>query len=332
MKRLINSLLISLGLRRPNEWEPPTLLDHLLASPLQALAARLYRLLLALRGRPFAPPPRGPPIRVVCLSDTHGGVVPDVPDGDLLIHCGDLSDGGTRAEIQAQVDWLRSLGHRHKVITGGNHDAWFDLGVRRREDVVVPPGAGQQQLDLDGVEYLGARLVELTFEGDRKLNVYGWGGVPRCGEGFAFQYERRRNPWWLPDETDVLVTHTPPAHHLDLGLGCDKLLDQLWRVKPKLHVFGHVHWGYGREPVYYDECQRAYEALMKWPAKGLFYDLIPSARWLDAFAMVYHGVGSILWKWLMAGPGANNGGLLVNASVMYGNTGQLRNPVVVVDL
>jgi hypothetical protein len=93
-----------------------------------------------------------------------------------------------------------------------------------------------------------------------------------------------------------------------------------------------VHYGHGKEAVYYDECQRAYESLMSRPQKGPLYDLIPSARWVDAFNVVRYGIGSILWKWLMLGPGTNNGGLMANASLMYGDSGKLLNPVTVVDL
>ena len=110
------------------------------------------------------------------------------------------------------------------------------------------------------------------------------------------------------------------------------MLEEVWRVKPKLHVFGHTHWGYGKEAVYFDECQKAFETLMSKPARGAFWDLIPSSRWLDVLKIVKHGMGSLLWKWIMAGPGSNNGGLMVNAAVMYGNTGKLRNKVTVVDL
>lgn len=110
------------------------------------------------------------------------------------------------------------------------------------------------------------------------------------------------------------------------------MLHEVWRVKPKLHVFGHVHYGYGKEAVYYDECQLAYESLMSRPQKGPFYDMVPSARWTDAFNVLWYGVSSILWKWIMLGPGTNNGGMMANASLMYGNSGKLRNPVTVVDL
>lgn len=127
-------------------------------------------------------------------------------------------------------------------------------------------------------------------------------------------------------------TNSRQRHHLDLSLGCPSLLDEVWRVKPRLHVFGHVHYGHGREAVYYDECQRAYETLMSMPARGPLYDLLPGARWVAAFNVLRYGIGSILWKWLMLGPGTNNGGLMVNASVMYGNSGVLGNPVAVIDL
>jgi hypothetical protein len=66
--------------------------------------------------------------------------------------------------------------------------------------------------------------------------------------------------------------------------------------------------------------------------KGFVYDLVPSAAWVDAFNVLRYGVSSILWKWVMLGPGTNQGGLMANVSVMYGNTGKVKNPVTVVDL
>lgn len=120
--------------------------------------------------------------------------------------------------------------------------------------------------------------------------------------------------------------------HRDLNLGCPGLLEEVWRVKPKLHVFGHVHWGHGREAVYFDECQRAYESVMARTGNGFIYDLLPSRAWVDAVAVVWYGLTSIVWKYAMLGPGSNNGGLMVNAAAMYGNTGSVTNPVQVVDL
>ncbi|KAK1755816.1 calcineurin-like phosphoesterase [Echria macrotheca] len=336
-------LLTLLHLRRPNPWERPTLLDNLLSSPLQLLITILYQIILILRGHPFRPPRGRPPIRVVCLSDTHSRIPPNLSgvEGDLLIHAGDLTDDGSRESIQRQVDWIASLKFGEKVVVAGNHDGWLDPEWRgRRRGAGVDQQQGQEggkdeEIEWRGVRYLQDEMVTLEFKGGRRLNVYGRSGVPRCGDdSHAFQYDRENHPWrgTIPEETDVLVTHTPPRFHRDLSLGCDGLLEEVWRVKPRLHVFGHVHWGHGREAVYYDECQRAYESLMARTGRGFIYDLVPSAAWTDAFNVVWYGVSSILWKWLMLGPGTNQGGLMANVAVMYGNTGKVKNPVTVVDL
>lgn len=173
-------LLQYLGLRRRSVWDPPTPLDSFLSSPLHWLIRHIYHLILFLRGHPFNPaarlkPPQKP-IRVVCLSDTHDSIVSPVPDGDLLIHAGDLTTDGTAADIQRQLDWLDSLPHRHKVVVAGNHDSWFDTAARKMED--HKSGA---TVNLKSLVYLQDRLVTLDFNGGRKLNVYGAPDIPLCG-------------------------------------------------------------------------------------------------------------------------------------------------------
>lgn len=56
----------------------------------------------------------------------------------------------------------------------------------------------------------------------------------------------------IPNDVDVLITHGPPAQILDftsggLHVGCPRLLKRVKQVKPRLHVFGHIHEGYGVE-------------------------------------------------------------------------------------
>ena len=56
----------------------------------------------------------------------------------------------------------------------------------------------------------------------------------------------------IPDDVDVLITHGPPAGILDktfdgIRVGCPQLLQRIKQVKRRLHVFGHIHEGYGRE-------------------------------------------------------------------------------------
>ena len=184
------SLLTWLGLRRSSIWEPPTALDRFLDSPLQALVQRIFRIFLFLRGAPFQPPRGRRPIRVVCISDTHDRTVA-VPDGDLLIHAGDLTNGGSAADVQRQVDWLDSLPHRHKVFVCGNHDSWFDPAARLPAD----KEAGAAAPDLKSLRYLQDESVTLEFQGGRRLNVYGAGDVPVCGgTDFAYVQENRGVP------------------------------------------------------------------------------------------------------------------------------------------
>ena len=159
--------------RRANQWDPPTLLDSLLDSPLRTLVSLIYSILLSLRGPPFKPPRHKPPVRVVCISDTHTNTR-DIPDGDVLIHAGDMTNAGTVQEIQAQIDWMASLPHREKIIIAGNHDSYFDPKSRKPEDK-------GKKLNFRSINYLENKSVTLKFKGGRKLTFYGAPNIPHIG-------------------------------------------------------------------------------------------------------------------------------------------------------
>ena len=62
-------------------------------------------------------------MRLVLISDTHslhGDLV--IPDGDMLIHCGDYSNHGAFGDLLAFNKWLGKLPHEHKLVVSGNHD------------------------------------------------------------------------------------------------------------------------------------------------------------------------------------------------------------------
>ena len=72
---------------------------------------------------------------IVAISDTHNlhGDLREVPDGDVLIHCGDgLRCGGDEEAVRALGQWLASQPHAVKVVTGGNHDATLEMLPRER--------------------------------------------------------------------------------------------------------------------------------------------------------------------------------------------------------
>jgi hypothetical protein len=159
--------------RRKVIWEPPTPLDRLLDSPLRWVIQIVQSVLLFLRGPPFKPPRNKPAIKVVCISDTHTNTL-SIPNGDLLIHCGDLTNAGTVEEIQKQLDWLASLPHREKIVIAGNHDSYFDPKSRREQDK-------GKTLNLRNLHYLQNKAITLKFKGGRKLNFYGAPDIPACG-------------------------------------------------------------------------------------------------------------------------------------------------------
>lgn len=172
-------------------------------------------------------------LTIVCVSDTHGTHRElTVPDGDVLLFAGDLSNHGFPEDVSEFDDWLGTLPHPHKVVICGNHDFTFErdpADARRRIRHAT-------YLQDSGVEVAG-------------LKVWGSPWQPRFFD-WAFNLDRGPDiaaKWALiPDDTDVLITHGPPAGILDRtsrgeAAGC---VDLLWRVqelKTKLHLFGHIH-------------------------------------------------------------------------------------------
>lgn len=383
------------------------LVDRLLASPLAFFLHPIHILLLRLRGPPHLPSSSSTtrPIRVVCISDTHTLEWSDIPDGDLLIHAGDLCNDGSVREIQGTVNWLKTLPHRHKIVIAGNHDSYFDPRSRLEEDReekgssslanISASTASIRSVDIDiddlkggkidwshqtatedydyashsddhsekgedqreDIHYLQHSSITLTFpaqtpnQHSRTLNIYGAPQIPTpmpMGPEHAFTYPSGQDAWTgtVPPETDILVTHTPPYTHRDLGpsfsIGCPFLLREVWRVKPILHVFGHVHFAYGSEPVFWDEAQRAWERISTRCSTrqhqlqlsrssllsrfgGLFYDLITPSLWLDAVRVLLYDITGIIWARVWGGQVGRGNGWMVNAAMMYKDTGVLRN-------
>jgi predicted phosphodiesterase len=188
-------------------------------------------------------------MRVVCVSDTHRRHEKlEMPGGDLLLHAGDITRHGEREDVEAFDAWLGSLPYRHKVVIAGNHDFLFQQEPRLAQSLIT---------NAVYLEDSGA-----TVEG---LRVWGSPWQPWFFD-WAFNLRRGqplREKWELiPPGTDLLLTHGPPHGILDqvqkvtskvIGavtgqgdhVGCEELLLAVKRLKPRLHVFGHIHEAYG---------------------------------------------------------------------------------------
>lgn len=299
-------------------FDPPSLLYTFLSSPVPFFASTIYRFFAWLR--PW-PRPAGAVVRLVCISDTHTKSK-TIPDGDILIHAGDLTNAGTITELQEQIDWLDSLPHTHKIAIAGNHDTYLDSRSRQtlqRDDI-------NGTLDWKGIRYLQHSGTSLYLARQRRtLRVFGAPQIPACGgPEFAFQYPRGQDAWsdTIPLDLDILITHTPPRWHLDLpaGLGCEWLLKEVWRVKPKIHVFGHVHAGQGCETVSWDNGQSAYERICSRPGGALSAVCTP-ANYIDLVKILFHGIKGLAWRVLWGG--VEKSGLMINAALMSQISGDL---------
>ena len=309
-------------------FDPPTLIESFLDSPAKFVIRSIYKVLNSLR---TSPKPGKRPIRVVCISDIHSKTK-DIPDGDLLIVAGDLTDDGTPKDIQKAIDWINGLPHRYKVAIAGNHDYWLDPRAREHlKSVDLSPG----RVDWKDIKYLQHSSVTLEFpsHGDRQLRIYGAPQIPECGPPhFAFQYPRHQDAWTdtIPADTDILVSHTPPKYHLDLpiALGCRYLLREIWNIRPRLHVFGHVHAGYGSLVLYWDEAQKAYEVGMSQSGSGIIRSVLNVTLCMCLARVTVYSIVGLLWDRIWGGKAESC--QLINASLTYNNTGKLDNPAQVV--
>jgi Icc-related predicted phosphoesterase len=175
-------------------------------------------------------------VRIICISDTHElHREVDVPRGDLLLHAGDFSFFGKRSSMLRDFNsWLGELPHRYKVIVPGNHD--FLLEDPRNRSAIT----NAVMLIDSGIEIQGIKI---------------WGSpvTPLYGVAFGISAAADRARRWakIPVGTDIVITHGPAFGVLDrnadsnIHQGCPELLDALKRLRPRLHVCGHVHAGYG---------------------------------------------------------------------------------------
>lgn len=184
--------------------------------------------------------------KIVLVSDNHG-FFPNVPDGDILIHAGDLTMNGTHSQVYDAGKWLQSLPHKYKVVIAGNHDWLF---ARRKDTAIELLGPNVTYLEDSGIEINGLKIygspVQPTF--------FNWAFNVDRGSAIKAYWDK------IPEDTDILVTHGPPRGILDQAnparntehCGCDDLWDAIHRIQPKVHVFGHIHGGYGKQETKYE--------------------------------------------------------------------------------
>lgn len=214
-------------------------------------------------------------MKFVFVSDTHGmhhRMLHKVPGGDVLVHCGDMTGHGTAGETKAVAHWLAAFPHKYKFAIAGNHDGFCERAPDAAQDTFTQ--AGITYLCEDAVTIEGIKLYGAPFT----PNFCDWAFMPpRLSKALGEKWDR------IPDDVQVLVTHGPPHGIRDAyeryeyiaqagqeHAGCELLRARLEQLPAlKVHAFGHIHEGYGREEIVLDNgnkvifanaaiCTRAY--------------------------------------------------------------------------
>ena len=196
-------------------------------------------------------------MRITVISDTHGKhdrITKDLPGGDVLIHAGDISSMGTAKEIISFCKWYDRIdNYDTKIFIAGNHDWGFQTDSENSMQTVN---------SYKSIDYIQDDSLTLYFDGpngdhpEDNIRIYGSPWQPFF-HNWAFNLLRGSQEMidrWnkIPDEIDIVVTHTPIFGKLDdvqgrrgVHLGCEDLQKRLICVKPKIHICGHIHSGYG---------------------------------------------------------------------------------------
>ena len=172
----------------------------------------------------------------------------DLPGGDILIHAGDFMDSGYNAtEAMEFFRWFDEIdNYDTKVFIAGNHDRWLQDKPEDARGILT----GYKTID-----YLQDDRLDLWDNDDQQIVIYGspwqpefynWAfNLPRNGEEMKARWDA------IPADTDILVTHGPPYGYLDIPggrsirVGCEMLRHRVDEIRPKIHVFGHIHGSYG---------------------------------------------------------------------------------------
>lgn len=192
---------------------------------------------------------------MVAISDTHNRhgkiqFTDEMMEADLIAHSGDATGRGEIWECEAFLKWYGKLDFAHKIFVAGNHDWMFEKH----------PGLARKMCEDNGIILLDDELLVLEdkiFWGSPWTPwFYSWAFNAQRGEQIKKHWDK------IPPGVDILITHGPPVGILDEVLmvdgesytppkhvGCEDLAEAIKRVKPAVHIFGHIHCGYGQKHI-----------------------------------------------------------------------------------
>ena len=192
-------------------------------------------------------------MNILAISDVHDRFdefrVEDLPDADVCVVAGDLTNYGTRktGSIAAARRWLTDLGQRYIVFwIPGNHDIGVVASTFGSPDNVTC--LLNKTITHEGLTWRGVSLsVCYTFP--ELAEQWDYMTVNEAEEKAAFDFEA----------VDIVISHSPPFGVLDSGgwvlgrgkenYGSPALAEYITRHSPRLVICGHVHEGWGHAQI-----------------------------------------------------------------------------------
>ena len=192
-------------------------------------------------------------MKIVAISDTHSYHRKlTIPDGDILIHSGDITHRGELSIMKDFSNWLKELPHKNKVIVFGNHELGLESGPNRNDAINMIKDADAHYLENSAVEIDGYKI----YGSPCTPRFYDWEWNRNRGKDIAMEWAK------IPNDTEILITHGPGWGVLDLiennlsnkgrdlHQGCEELTKRIKDLKNlKAHFFGHLHSGYGMTKI-----------------------------------------------------------------------------------
>lgn len=186
-------------------------------------------------------------MKIVALSDVHNrwhNLV--IPECDLLISAGDYSFHGEPHVVKSFHEWLNIQPAREIISVQGNHETGVEENFDKAKQIAFDACPRAYFMDEGLVELNKIKIWCSAIT----PNFFNWAWNRARGE------EIRKHWDLIPDDTNILVTHGPPHGILDMTyfvdgtprdqVGCQDLLEVVKRIKPDLHVFGHIHRSHGQ--------------------------------------------------------------------------------------
>lgn len=183
-------------------------------------------------------------MKIIAISDTHNKHKElfhlQTEKADVIIHAGDATGMGTISEVGSFLEWFNSLKAELKIFVPGNHDILFEKDPHVAEAMLKSyPGITpliDKSITFKGYKFYGMPWMPIFYD---------WAFMAKDN---GPKMKAKVNA--IPDDTDIVITHCPSFMIGDFTMrrarvGSQTLREKLEKVKPKLHVWGHIHYDAG---------------------------------------------------------------------------------------